>query len=275
MSSFLEGLTFPQIQIYTAQVFVGLIGLVYMFGKIMSNKKISFSLPKGQLSYSKDTDKDASYVQNVSTGIFFLTLETVAMMTQIKTKLILHDQMTYLEERLIFIKNSILEAYRAKRSEIEKGAPLSSEAAKEYLFFKSLVELMKEDVKSNIRVLFLRNHFSQYDEKEMSVYMTEKNFWLVTKMVDFLRELYPQEKMAVPFNEVEEAIASIRSEIEEYLSVIFKRAARITVKRHEQINELEAGLREKVKESYGVDLDDKGLNVFSTILKGGEPSYER
>jgi len=275
MFSVLEGLTFAQKQLYTAQVFLGLIILVYLFGRMFGNKKFSFNLPKGQISYSKDTGMDSAYVQSMSTGIFFLTLETVAMMTQIKTKLILHDQMTYLEERLIFIKNSVLEAYRSKRSELEKGAPLSSEAAKEYLFFKSLVELMKEDVKSNIRVLFLRNHFSQYDEKEMSVYLTEKNFWLVTKMIDFLRELYPQEKMAVSFNDVEEAISSIRSEIEEYLAIIFKRAARITIKRHGQINELEASLREKVKESYGVDLDDKGLNVFSTILKEGEPSYER
>lgn len=273
--SLFVGLTFEQKLILIAEMLLAFSVLIIVINYFFGKKKLNLKLSKGQVSYSQEAPLTQEALKDTSTGVFFFTLETVAMMTQIKTKLILHDQMTYLEERLLFIKNSVLDSYR--RVYREKGTLRDNEdfSAKEYTLYKSLVELMKEDLKSNIRVLFMRNHFASYDDKEMSIYLQEKGSWLITKMTDFLRDLYPSEKMTIPFSDIEKSIGFCRKEIEEYLLSIFKRAAQIYNDRHSQIVSLETGLRDKIKETYGIDIDDRGIKSFSKILKEGEPNYER
>jgi hypothetical protein len=273
--SLFVGLTFEQKLILIAEMLLAFSVLTIVINYFFGKKKLNLKLSKGQVSYSQEAPLTQEALKDTSTGVFFFTLETVAMMTQIKTKLILHDQMTYLEERLLFIKNSVLDSYR--RVYREKGTLKDIEdfSAKEYTLYKSLVELMKEDLKSNIRVLFMRNHFASYDDKELSIYLQEKGSWLITKMTDFLRELYPSEKMTIPFSDIEKSIGFCRKEIEEYLLSIFRRAAQIYNDRHSQIVSLETGLRDKIKETYGIDIDDRGIKSFSKILKEGEPNYER
>lgn len=250
-------------------------GFIWLLAKLFGNKKLSVNVAQGQVSYSQDGPLESTSVQTVASGVFLATLETVAMMTQIKTKLILHDQMMFLEERLVMIRNSILESYRGSFKGKDTVSLVDALGSQEYLLFKSLVDLMKEDMKSNVRMLFIRNHFSSYNEQELQSYITEKNQWLLTEMYEFLREMYPANKMSVPFSDVEQALNKIKPELEEYLLRVFKKAVQINKERNQQIVDLEKNLREKIKTSYNVDLDCQGVRVFSMALKGGETSYER
>lgn len=248
--------------------------LVIVVFRLLSGKKVSLNLKDGALNMGADNKAEIATVQNVASSIFFQTLETVALMTQIKTKIILHDQMTYLEERLVLIKDNILESYRAKLRAKLTGptrAPdahiASTTSNQDYLFYKTLIDLMKEDMKSGIRILFLRNNFSRYNDKELDAYIEEKNELLLVKATQFISELYPSEKMLVSFDEVEETLNSVRKDIEADLTVVFKRAVEIHNTRHRQINELESGLREKIKISYGVEVGLVNGSTFADIIK--------
>ena len=250
--------------------------LTWLLTKFLGGKKLSVNVAQGQVSYSQDgVSNDTVSVQGVASGVFLATLETVALMTQIKTKLILHDQMMFLEERLVLIRNSILESYRGSFKERADIALVDTLGTQEYLLFKSLVDLMKEDMKSNVRMLFLRNHFSSYNEQELLAYIAEKNQWLLTEMYEFLREMYPANKMSIPFSDIEFALNKIRPELDEYLVRIFKKAVQINRERNQQIVDMEKSLRERIKSSYNVEIEDRGVSVFSMALKGGESSYER
>jgi len=265
MTILFAGLTFGQKVIIIMEMAAMLGAIVFLLFRMISNKKLSFNVAKGQLSYSPD-NKDPETVKSVATGVFFQTLETVAMMTQIKTKLILHDQMTYLEERLVIVKDTILEAYRLSWKESFSSGSGES-GSQEYLFYQSLVELMKEDMKSSVRVFFLRNHFSSYDDHQLSSYIEEKNELLMVKAYQFLRDMYPVDKMVVSFDSIVKGLDKVKPDLEHCLMMVFKKAVEITKERHQQISDLESGLRNKVKISYGVDLSESGVEIFLGSLK--------
>lgn len=280
MLTIFEGTTYIQkmwLILEIAMLAGGLIWLlIWLLTKFLGGKKLSVNVAQGQVSYSQDgSGTDGVSIQSVASGVFLATLETVALMTQIKTKLILHDQMMFLEERLVMIRNSILESYRGSFKGREDVTLVDTLGTQEYLLFKSLVDLMKEDMKSNVRMLFLRNHFSSYNEQELLAYISEKNQWLLTEMYEFLREMYPANKLTIPFTDVESSLNKIRPELEEYLVRIFKKAVQINRERNQQIADMEKSLRDRIRSSYNVEIEDKGVSVFSMALKGGESSYER
>lgn len=248
---------------------VVMILLVTLF-RLLANKKLDLNLKRGQISYAPGS-KDSVTVENAVSGVFFSTLETVAMMAQIKTKLILHDQMTYLEERLVIIRDTILESYRhAWKNYIDRNGPTEDFVGQEYLFYQSLVDLMKEDMKSSVRVFFLRNHFSTYDDQQLNSYIEEKNELLMVKAYQFLRDMYPIDKMTLSFEEIENGLDKVRPDLENGLSVAFKKAVDITKERHRQIADLETGLRKNIKQQYGVELNGSGVGVFSGTLQKNE-----
>lgn len=269
-----EGLNFIQKTIMVVELaFLVGVFVIFVFKKI-EGKKLFVNLKEGALSYDQSANKEALSIQAVVSSIFFQTLETVALMTQIKTKLILHDQMTYLEERMVLIKDHLMEAYRAKlKTKLSATSPgsttqvVSTTSNQEYLFFKTLTDLMKEEMKSGMRTLFLRNNFSRYNEKELDAYVTEKNELLLIKALHFIGELYPSEKMLVSYDEVEEAFNSVRGDIAEELSIVFKKAVFIHNSRLTQITELETNLREKIKLSYGVEVGLGSGKTFVDIVK--------
>lgn len=265
MTILFSDLNFMQKFILILEIAVLLSGVVYLLFRMISNKRVSLNVTKGQLSYAPDS-KDPDTIKTVATGVFFQTLEAVAMMTQIKTKLILHDQMTYLEERLVIVKDTILEAYRQSWKEAFSSGSAES-GSQEYLFYQSLVELMKEDMKSSIRVFFLRNHFSSYDDHQLTSYIEEKNELLMVKAYQFLRDMYPVDKMVVSFDSIVKGLDKVKPDLEHCLLTVFKKAVDITRERHQQITDLETGLRNKVKISYGVDLSESGVEVFMGALK--------
>lgn len=275
MSVLFEGLSFGERVTLLFVLQAALVGIIFLVLRLLKGKNVSMNLTQGQLSFTPETT--SATIHEVVTGVFFHTLETIAMMSQIKTNLILHDQMTYLEERMVMIRNTILESYRKLLREFLSGTEADSldNPQREYLFYKSLVDLMREDLKNNIRVLFLRNHFTQFNDQELSAYIKEKNQVLVVKMYEFLRDMYPSEKMMVPFSDVEGSLKDIQEEIEEYLSSVFRKAVQIKHERDAQIIALDKSLREKIKASYGVDIEDRSTKVFINTLKSGESQYER
>jgi hypothetical protein len=267
MISVFDGLNFPQRVLMILLLACIVSVFTFVLFRLLSGKKVSFNLKEGQLSYSPE--KDSTSMAALGSGIFFLTFENVSFMAQIKTKIILHDQMTYLEEKLVIVRDKILESYRG----LLKGKLSSTGAGlgQEYLFFQTLVDLLVEDMKSSIRTLFIRNHFSTYNDKELEGYIAEKNQLLMVKAYQFLRDMYPSEKMVIPFDDIEDALDLIRKDLEQDISYVFKRAVDITKARHRQIEELEVSLRDKIKSNYGVDIGERRGRSFADIVKSGVP----
>jgi len=273
VDTLLASMTFVQILILLAVLASFLIIILVVLFKLLGNRKVSLKTSLGQISSEQGNSSNDPSVNSMVIGVFTWTLETVSMMVEIKTKMILHDQMTYLEERLVLIKNSILESYRMKmKDSYEKGTQVSSQ---EYLFYKSLVELMKEDMKSNIRMLFLRNHFSTFTEPELQAYIQEKNMWIMTSAIEFLRIMYPSEKMTIQFFSVEESFNDVRKTLEDYMNTVFRQAAKIYNDRNKQIDSLGESLHSKVNSTYGVDLYNGGMLNYSSIIKGKEATYDK
>lgn len=271
MSYVFEGLTFGQRIVLILQMAIMVSGIIFLIFKLVSNKSVSVNVVKGMLSYGPDS-KDPQTLQHMASGVFFHTLETVAIMTQIKTKMILHDQMTYLEERLVIIRDNILDAYRQSWKKIANDNPKLFEeyGSQEYLFYQSLVSLLEEYMKSNVRAIFLRNHFSSYDEHQLNSYIKEKNEILLVTAYRFIRDMYPEEKMAIKFDDIEKGLDQVKEEIENSFTMVFKRAVAITNDRHEQIKDLESSLRNRIKNAYGVELLEDGVNVFSSAVQKGK-----
>lgn len=271
MEAIFDGLNFNQ-KVFMVILMISSITMVgYFLFRWLSNKKVSVNVKRGQLSYKGDSTPEDT-VNIVAKGVFLQTLETVTLMTHIKTKLIMHDQMTYLEERLVLIRDTILESYREKlKEELSKAeSKLTTVASnQDYLFFQSLVDLMKEDMKRSARGFFLRNNFSQLTEEELSAYISEKNELLIVKATEFLRDLYPSDKMIVPFESVHKGLNEVKADLEVLLSQVFKKAVVIYKVRHNQIDDLEKSLRDKIKATYGVDLEETGSKIFSSALKAG------
>lgn len=265
MDILFEGMSFGQKIIVIIEMAAVAAALIFLIFKMIANKKLSLNVTKGQISYSPT---DETTMEGAISNVFILTLETVAMMTHIKTKLILHDQMNYLEERLVVIRDTFLKSYRGCWKDLdEKSSP------DEYIFYQSLINLMKENMKSSVRVFYLRNHFSGYDERKLKEYIKEKNELLMIEAVQFLRELYPSEKMTISFDEIVKGIEEVQPEIESCLSTAFVRAVEITKDRHIQIVSLDEGLRARIKNTYGVEIAESGVEAFTGALKG-ESTYD-
>lgn len=258
-------MSFAQKVIIILEVAAALAGIIYLIFKMIAHKSVSFDMTKGRLSYSGNDDK-AQTMEGAISGVFILTLETVTMMTHIKTKLILHDQMSYLEERLIVVRDAILKSYRL----CWKARTGESVSTKEYIFYQSLVNLMKENMKSNMRTFYLRNHFSAYSEQQLKDYINEKNELLMIGAYQYLRELYPEGKMTISFEDIVLGLDKIKPNLENCLSAAFKRAVNITKERNVQIAELESSLRGRIKTTYGVELNDSGVEAFIGAIKRGE-----
>lgn len=191
--------------------------------------------------------------------IFTMTLNTAATISFLKTKQILSDQMYYLEDKLILIQEGLTNSYRACLSATlkqlqDQSATVTSH--KEYHFFTSLVTLMIEDMKRTCRQTFIKNNFSHYTEKEFSEYTEEKVTLLKAKALLFLRELYPSDKMIVPFESVEtEVFNKEAGNIGDHLSHVFKKAVVIYKSRHEEAGRMDQELKDYIMATYGVDID--------------------
>lgn len=188
------------------------------------------------------------------------TVDTASRISHLKTKQILSDQMYYLEDRLVIMQDALMTAFRTRLfSELSKktaqGTSLTVTSSQEYSFLSTLVHLMAEDIKRNCRGTFIRNNFHRFSERDFAQYLDDKVSFLWIKAVNFLRDMYPSDKMTIPFEEIEKSVlGDIEEDIRDGLLMTFKRAVQIYNERHAEVKGLEIALRDHLQ-TFGVDLD--------------------
>ena len=192
--------------------------------------------------------------------VLTMTASTASKVATIKTKTILSDQMYYLEDKLILMQEVLTTAYRNVLSvELQKGTadqPITVISHKEYHYYTSLVTLLIEDLKRSCRQTFIKNNFSHYNEKEFLEYTNEKVTLLQAKAIQFFRDLYPSDKMIIPFETLEqEVFRKHASDLAEHLEHAFRKAVQIYKARHEEADLLDKELRDYILDTYGVDID--------------------
>jgi hypothetical protein len=193
--------------------------------------------------------------------VLAMTAVTATKTSTLKTKTVLSDQMYYLEDKLILIQEILTTAYRASLSDgLAKEHSAESTATvyshKEYHFFTSLVTLLIEDMKRSCRQIFIKNNFSHFNEREFSEYADEKVTLLQAKALQFIRDLYPSDKMIVPFETLEQEVFKKNADATgSHLEHALRKAVQIYKARHEEADALDKELRDYILDTYGVDVD--------------------
>jgi hypothetical protein len=192
--------------------------------------------------------------------IYNMTTNTAGMVSVLKTKQILSDQMNYLEDKAIIIREALISSYRkclSDNSKKEDGSLASTVvSSKEYQFFNSLITLMVEDQKKTCRQIFIKNNFSNLGEREFQEYLEEKVTLLQTKARLYVRELYPSDKMEIPFELLEQEVFNKTAEVlVKNYEQVFRRAAQIYRTKHEEADTLDSDLRAYIKATYGADVE--------------------
>jgi hypothetical protein len=79
--------------------------------------------------------------------------------------------------------------------------------------------------------------------------------YLWVKSKNFIRDMYPSDKMSIPFEQVEKKVfKDVEETMCSDLHATFKKAVQIYVERNAEIKIMELSLREHLK-AYGVDLE--------------------
>lgn len=191
--------------------------------------------------------------------IYSRTSATSNMVSLLKNKQILFEQMNYLEDMAILLREAFIASYSKCLSSFKAASAVSGAtvvSSKEYHFFRSLMTLMVEDQKKICRQIFIQNNFSSLGEKEFHEYLEEKIAILQTKARLYVRELYPSDKMEVPYEVVESEVFGKTADImAKNYEQVFRRAAIIYRSRHDEADALDAGLRTYLKAVYGADVE--------------------
>lgn len=226
-----------------------------------AGKKVKLGL--GQLA-SIDVDKGGQPLSGISADtvieIVSRSVDMASKVTHIKTKQILSDQMYGLEDKIVLIQDVLLAPFRAKlflalEAKAGPGAAPTVTSNQEYGFYVSLVALLMEDLKRNCRGTFIRNNFHRFNEREFETYVSDKAESLWIKAVNFLRDMYPSDKMTLTFEAVEKSVLSeAETDFKDEIVVVFKKAVHIYNERHAEIAEMERALREHLK-GYGVNME--------------------
>ena len=162
--------------------------------------------------------------------------------------------------QIVLIQDVLLAPFRAKlflalEAKAAPGAAPTVTSNQEYGFYVSLVALLMEDLKRNCRGTFIRNNFHRFNEREFETYVSDKAESLWIKAVNFLRDMYPSDKMTLTFEAVEKSVLSeAETDFKDEIVVVFKKAVHIYNERHAEIAEMERALREHLK-GYGVNME--------------------
>jgi hypothetical protein len=115
---------------------------------------------------------------------------------------------------------------------------------------------MVEDQKRTCRQIFIKNNFSNLGEREFQEYLEEKVTLLQTKARLYVRELYPSDKMEIPFELLEQEVFNKTAEVlVKNYEQVFRRAAQIYRTKHEEADTLDSDLRAYIKATYGADVE--------------------
>lgn len=238
------------------EIFVVIAALILVLRWVLTGKKMKINLSSGNIDIGAADQKDVSKSDVVD--IIIKTSDTIMRTAYIKTKLILYEQMCYLEERLVLLQDAYLATFRSKLAgnlAKKSNSPLTVTSSQEYQFFESLIRLLMEDIKRNCRGIFVRNNFSHYTEKEFDNYLEEKVEFLWIKSCNFLRDLYPSDKMPMTYEELEnEVLVEVKETSCDDLRAVFRKAVHVHNSKLEEVVRIEQDLRGYLK-SFGIEPD--------------------
>lgn len=275
MDLFGAGMSFAEragLVLIIAACLAGLFCLVIVL--MVKSKVAKFSLFGGEVDLKGDSEEMSPRCKDAVVEVAMLAITTSTKVSYMRTKQVLSEQMYYLEDKLFLMQEVLNTAFRKcladkLRSMHPTADPSAAPAGgddcckeyhltshKEYHFFTTLVTLMSEDLKKAMRQIFIKNHFSHYDEREFSSYLKEKVDLLSARMLQFLRDLYPSDKMVVPYEQVESMVfVGSLSEVTLHLEHAFRRAVQLNRARNEEADKEEEVMRQYILNKYGVDIE--------------------
>lgn len=256
MSALFSSMSFLERTGLLIEIFVVIAALILVLRWVLTGKKMKINLSSGNIDIGAADQKDVSKSDVVD--IIIKTSDTIMRTAYIKTKLILYEQMCYLEERLVLLQDAYLATFRSKLAgnlAKKSNSPLTVTSSQEYQFFESLIRLLMEDIKRNCRGIFVRNNFSHYTEKEFDNYLEEKVEFLWIKSCNFLRDLYPSDKMPMTYEELEnEVLVEVKETSCDDLRAVFRKAVHVHNSKLEEVVRIEQDLRGYLK-SFGIEPD--------------------
>ena len=284
LSILISGSTFVEKIGLTLVFFTCLVLLILLAHSIFGSKPFTVSLFGETIAFRGGrTSRDGrqypfhrSIGPEALVGIYSRTSATSNMVSLLKNKQILYEQMNYLEDMSVLLREAFITAYSKYLAGYQTSKASSSStvvSSKEYHFFRSLMTLMVEDQKKICRQIFIQNNFSRLGEKEFQEYLDEKVALLLTKARLYVRELYPSDKMEVPYEIVEfEVFGKTADIMAKNYEQVFRRAAIIYRSRHDEADALDAGLRMYLKAAYGADVEAPYRSVGAASGGLGVPS---
>ena len=271
MSTLFSSMSFMERTGLLIEVFLAITALILVLRWVLTGKKMKINLSSGNIDIGAADQKDVSKSDVVD--IIIKTSDTIMRTAYIKTKLILYEQMCYLEERLVLLQDAYLGTFRSKLActlAKKDGTPLTVTSSQEYQFFESLIRLLMEDIKRNCRGIFVRNNFSHYSEKEFDKYLEEKVEFLWIKSCNFLRDLYPSDKMPMTYEDLEkEVLVEVKETSCDDLRAVFRKAVHVHNSKLEEVVRIEQDLRGYLK-SFGIEPDLRGGQTPSNTADRGE-----
>lgn len=280
MDLFGAGMSFAEragLVLIIAACLAGLFSLIIAL--LVKSKVAKFSLFGSEVDLKGDAEELSPRCKDAVVEVAMLAITTSTKVSYLRTKQVLSEQMYYLEDKLFLMQEVLNTAFRkCLADKLKSMHPASDPSAatsvggggvgddcckeyhltshKEYHFFTTLVTLMSEDLKKAMRQIFIKNHFSHYDEREFSSYLKEKVDLLSARMLQFLRDLYPSDKMVVPYEQVESMVfVGSLSEVTIHLEHAFRRAVQLNRARNEDADREEEGMRQYILNKYGVDIE--------------------
>lgn len=248
---------------------VCLAGLFFLLAFMLRGKVTRFSLFGNEVDLKGDQKELSPRCKDAVVEVAMLAITTSTKVSYLRTKQVLSEQMYYLEDKLFLTQEVLNTAFRKCLADklrslhsADQAAPVDScteyhlTSHKEYHFFTTLVTLMSEDLKKAMRQIFIKNHFSHYDEREFAAYLREKVDLLSARMLQFLRDLYPSDKMVVPYEQVEAVVFNgSLEEVTLHLEHAFRRAVQLNRARNDDADKEEEGMRLYILNKYGVDIE--------------------
>lgn len=206
-------------------------------------------------------------IKGALVDVFNMAMTTASEISYIKTKQVLSEQMSFLEDRLILIQASLNNTYRKCLSDCltKINTPLVTVTSnKEYHLFSTILTLMLDDQKEYCRDAFIKNNFAHLNDNDFNDYLDDKLNILYSRCISYVRDLYPSDKMLVTYEIVEsDVFGSTKKEFFIRYTQVFKKAALLYRTKHLEADTKDIKLKEYIKMHYAVDIDAPYIAIQS------------
>lgn len=160
---------------------------------------------------------------------------------QIRENKLLTNRMNYTEEKLIEIQHDLIEIFDDRMNVFEKEGHKEDEnriIIETKMFFGLLKEALSQ-AKKEVRRACKEDNFCNLSNSEYIDYVENKAKVIVSIVVSYLREVYPNYGTLVPIDTIVEDIEGYVKKIQEYAEDIFDYAKRLMKDHEEEMSLLE------------------------------------